>query len=57
MTSKGQDELTTSLSAIVETALSLRSMSAQDPGFESIYSHFIRSIKNYQIGDKSEEGD
>ncbi len=57
VSSKGQDELTTSLSAIVDTALTLRSMSVQDPGFENIYSHFIRSVKNYQIGDKSEEGD
>ena len=48
MNSKGVDELTASLSAIVSSAMALKATaSTEDPDFDKLYSHFVRCIKNY----------
>ena len=31
--------------------------STEDSDFEKLYTHFVKSLKNYQIGDKNEEAD
>ena len=54
--SKGPDDMTASLSTIVQCGVSIRNCS--DNGeFEKLYSAFVKALKNYQIGDQKEGDD
>ena len=56
--SKGQDEMTASLTSIVMNGINIRNCTSSDASdFDKLYSAFVKSVKNYQIGDKNEEAD